>query len=64
MPFATDVGKERRGGNGQDTGKEISSPAVAPSRRGGVRTVGADHVIDRRHVDAVVCNSHDGLENH
>jgi hypothetical protein len=58
------VGEEGRRGDSEYTGQEVASPAVAARGRGGVRAVGADHVVDGGHVDGVVCDSDDGGEDH
>ena len=63
MVGAADVGIKRRGGDGEDTSEEISGPAVAAGGRGGVWPVGADHVVNGGHVNAVVCDADDGGED-
>lgn len=64
MAFAADVGEEGRCGDGQDTGEEVARPAVTAGGGGGVWTVGTDHVVDSRHVNAVVGNADNGGEYH
>lgn len=63
MPGATDVGVEGRGGEGEDASEEIARPAVAAGRGRRVRPIGADHVVDGGHVDAVVGDADDGAED-
>mgnify|MGYP006900021351 CR=1 FL=1 len=58
------TGKERRCRHGQDTGQKISGPSISTGGRRGIRAIGTDHVVDSRHVDAVVGDSHDGGEDH
>lgn len=52
--------EEWGGGESEYTGKEISRPAVTAGGRSRVRPIGADHVIDGGHVNAVVCDSDNG----
>ena len=63
MLFAADVGEEWCSGDGEDTSKEVTGPAIATSGRGRVGTVGRDHVVDGGHVDAVVRNTHNCSED-
>ena len=60
---AADVGVEGRGGEGEDAGEEVARPAVAAGRGCRVRPIGADHVVDGGHVDAVVGDADDGAED-
>ena len=64
MPAATNVRKKGCCRNGEDTGEEISCPAVTASSGGGVWSVGTDHVVDGGHVDAVIGNTNDCGEYH
>ena len=57
MVFPANVGEKGRGGDGENTGEEVTRPAVAACCGGGVGTVGGDHVVDCGHVDGVVCNA-------
>lgn len=64
LVMGANIGEEWSGRDRQDTGQEISRPSVAAGGGGRVRTVGTDHVVDRRHVYTVVCDSNDGGEYH
>ena len=57
------VGEEGCGRDGKDTSKEVTRPAVAACRGGGVRSVGGDHVVDCGHVDGVVGNADNSSED-
>lgn len=63
MLLSTDVRKEGRRGDREYTSKEITRPAISTSSGCGVRTVGANHVINGCHVNAVICDTHDGRED-
>ena len=56
--------EERCSGDSQHTSEEISRSAVTTGCGGGVGAVGANHVIDRCHVDSVVCDTDNGGEDH
>ena len=62
--FAADVGEEGGGGDCEDTGQEVASPAVAAGCGGGVGSVSADHVVYRCHVNRVVRDSNNCGEDH
>ena len=64
LAAATDIGIEWCGGDGEDAGEEVARPAVATSCRGGIGSIGGDHVVDRGHVDGVICDADDGGEDH
>ena len=63
MLLSTNVCEERRCGKCEHTGEEITRPAVTTSGGGRVRTVGADHVVNGCHVDAVIGDSYNGSED-
>ena len=63
MFLPANVGEEGRGGNGEDTGEEVTRPAIATCCGGRVGSVGGDHVIDCGHVDGVVCDADDSSED-
>ena len=62
--LAADVAVEGRCGDGEHAGEEVARPAVAAGCGGGIGSVGANHVVDRRHVDAIICDAADGREDH
>jgi len=61
---STDIGEERSCRDSENTSKEISRPSVASSCGSRVRSVGANHVVNRGHVNTVICNSDDGGKDH
>lgn len=64
MVGPADVLEEGRRGDGEHAGEEVARPAVAAGGGRGVGPVGADHVVDCGHVDAVVGDADDGGEDH
>ena len=59
-----DVGVEGGCRERENAGEEIPAEAVTAGRGGGVRTVGANHVIDGGHVDGVIGDTDDGGKDH
>lgn len=51
------------GVHGSNAGQEVAGEAVAAGGGGGVGAVGGDHVVDRCHVDGVVCDPDQGCED-
>ena len=64
MTFSADIGKERRGRNCKNTSKQVTGESISTRSRSGVRSVSADHVIDRSHVDTVVRDTDNGRKHH
>jgi hypothetical protein len=60
----TNVLEERQRGDSEDTGEEVSGPAVAAGCRGRVWTVGTNHVVNGSHIDCIVCDSDNGDKDH
>lgn len=55
---------ERRAVKSSDTSEEISCETVTTSCGRRIRSIGSDHVVNRGHVDGVICNPDKAREDH
>ena len=64
LPLVTNIGVHGCRVHSRNTGQKITSESVTTGRRGGVNTIGSDHVINGGKVDRVIGDTNTSGENH
>lgn len=64
MSCSADVRVEGRGRESEHTREEVAREAVTACGGGGVRAVGANHVVDGGHVNGVIGDADDSRKDH